>query len=299
MANSIDSGVNDVRVDRRAFAAFTKKLTPLNAFSTSFSDTAADPGATIKVLRETYPDQAVATKSSHTAYSVQDADSTTISMTLGQPIYVSYAVDDVDVASSSVVNIEAFAGGKGNHLANGVLQTVWDDITAANFGSAAFTGAASTFDIDDVYDIKDAMDDADVPEDNRSLVLSNAYATALLKDNTITNNPNAGDMPLRSGSLGRLAGFDIFTSNVVPDNSQNLVGFACHPSAFTVAMRYLAPQSGNTYERAEPMTDPESGITMGVRQWYDNSTGQKIRVYECVIASAIGHAAGLKRLVSA
>ena len=297
MANSIDSGVNNVIVANSAFQAFQKKLQSFAAFSTSFSSEAAQPGSTIKVLKETYPDEAAATKSANTAYTIQDADSTTVSITLGQPIYTSFQLDDVERASSSVVGLERFAQGKGNHVANAVLQTVWDDITNANFASKV-TVATASFDLDDVYDMKDLLDDNDAPEDGRSLVLSNAVATNLLKDASITGNLNAGDAPLRQGSLGTIAGMDVYTTNVLPGNSENLTGFACVSSAFAVGMRYLQPAAGHKYSRAEAVTD-SSGITLGVREWYDENSGNQRCVMEAVVGSAVGQGTGLVRLVSA
>ena len=80
---------------------------------------------------------------------------------------------------------------------------------------------------DNVYDMKDVLDDADAPEDGRSLILSNAVATNLLKDDSINGNLNAGDEPLRAGALGTIAGMQIFTTNVLPANAENLTGFAC------------------------------------------------------------------------
>ena len=64
-------------------------------------------------------------------------------------------------------------------------------------------------------------------------------------------------------------------------------------------MRYLAPQDGHKYNRAEPLSDSESGITIGLRDWYDENTGQRKRVWECVYGYEVGIAAGIKRLVSA
>jgi hypothetical protein len=298
MANSI-TGVNDDIIAQSALMAFIKKIQPLNAFSRNFSSDAARPGDKVSVLRETYPDVAAADKTTHADYTIQDCDSDAVEISLGQPKYVSWGLDDVEIASSSAVNMETYGSGKGNKLANAVLQTIWDDITNANF-SAKVTVATASFDIDDVYDMKDALDDADAPEDGRSLVLSNAVATNLLKDNTITNNPNAGDQPLRAGSLGRLAGMDVFTTNVLPGNSENLTGFACTADAFAIAQRYLQPQEGHTYYRAEPLIDPAgSGITLGLRDWYDNDSGTRIRVLEWVGGNVVGIAGGLVRLVSA
>ena len=299
MANSVNADVLDEIVAQSALLALKKKIAPFNAFTTNFSAEASRKGDVVRVLVETYPDTAVATKSSHTAYTIQDLDSTTCSITLGQPKYVSFSLDDVEVASSSVVNLEIFGSGKGNKLGAGILTDVLSCITNANFGAAAFTGAASTFDADDVADLKDALDDADVFEDDRVLVLSNAYITNLLKDNAIQSNPNVGGQPIREGVIGRLMGFDVIGSNVIPGNSENLVGFACHPSAIAMAMRYLQPQPGNTYLRAEPITDPESGITMGIRDWYDNSTGVRNNVYECVYGYAVTGLSSLVRIVSA
>lgn len=299
MANSINANVLDEIVSQSALLALKKKIAPFNAFTTNFSSEAARKGDTVRVLVETYPDEAVATKSSHTDYTIQDLDSTTVSLSLGQPKYVSFSLDDVEVASSSVVNLEIFGSGKGNKLGAGILTDVLSCITNANFGAAAFTGAASTWDADDVADVKDALDDADVPDDGRVLVLSNAYITNLLKDNAIQSNPNVGGEPIREGVIGRLMGFDVIGSNVIPSNSENLVGFACHPSSIAVAMRYLQPQASNGYLRAEPMTDPDSGITMGIRDWYDNDSGVRKMVYECVYAYAVTGLSSLVRIVSA
>jgi hypothetical protein len=299
MANGITSTILDEIVSQNALLALTKKIAPINAFTTNFSSEAARKGDTIRVLVETYPNEAADTKTTHSAYSIRDLDSTTASITLSEPVYVSFALDDVEVASSSVVNLEIFGNGKGNKLAVKIMQDVLADITNQNFGAAAFVGAAGTFDADDVADVKDALDDADVPDEGRVLVLSNAYITNLLKDNAIQSNPNIGSEPIREGVIGRLMGFDVIGSNIIPANNENLVGFACHPSAIAVAMRYLQPQPGNSYLRAEPMTDPRSGITMGVRDWYDNDSGVRKMVYECVYGSTVTGLSSLVRITSA
>lgn len=297
MANSI-TGINDDIIASAALDAFIKKMTPLMAFSRNFSSDAAKPGDKVSVFRETYPPDAAEDKTTHAAYTVQDADSDAVEISLGQPKYVSWALDDTEIASSSVLNIERYGRGKGNHLATAVLQNIWAVITNANFGAAGFTGAATTFDVDDVFDLKDAMDDDNAPEDGRSLILSNAFATNLLKDNTLQTNPNAGDGALREGSVGRIAGFDVYTSNVIPANGEQLAGFSCVPDGIAVAMRYLQPQDGHTYLRAEPLTDPGSGMTLGLRDFYDNITGRRIRILECVFGKITGNALGIQRIVT-
>lgn len=297
MANSFASGSNDVILSQMFMNAFLKKLSPVSAFSTNLAAAAAQPGDTIKVPIETYPNVAAATKVTHAAYAEQDIDSTIASITLGQPVYVSLALDDVEIASSSAISLERFAAAKANHLARTVFQTSLAGVLNANFSSKITTTDAN-FDIDDVVDLKDLLDDLDVPEDGRSLVLSYAYVNNLLKDNTLSNNYNAGSQPLRAGVVGELFGFTVYSTGAIPSNSENLTGFACHSSAIALAMRYLQPGPGNSYSAAGPITDPDSGITLGMRRWYENSTGVDQMVFECVFGAAVAQNA-LARIVSA
>lgn len=297
MANSI-TGVNDDIIAQAALEAFVASILPLSAFTTSFSGEAAKKGEKVSVLRTIAAD-AAADKTTHAAYTIQDADNDAVEITLGQPKYVSWGLDDVEIASSSVVNMEVYGKQKGYELARAVLVDIFGAITNANYGAAVFTGAASTFDSDDVIDIATACDTAKMPPEMRALVLSETYAGALCKDNSIKSAANLGSAEvIREGSIGRLSGFDVFKSVLIPSNSENLVGFVAHPAGLAVAMRYLKPQEGNTYLRAEPLTDP-SGITLGLRDWYDNSTGVRQRVLECVFGKITGIAAGIKRIVSA
>lgn len=304
MANSI-TGINDDIISQAILEAFVAGITPLSAFSTNFSDDAARKGDKVSVLRSTGAD-AAATKTTASDYTIQDADSDAIEIALGQPEYVSWALDDVEVASSSVLNLEVYGKQKGFQLAKAVLQKtgkgVWTNITNANYGGAAFTGAATTFDSTDITSstgIKDVCDDADMPLDQRSLILSPAYYNELIADTAVQPQYAIGGTEvIRSGMIPDLFGFKVFMSNLIPANGENLVGFVAHPAGMAVAMRYLQPQEGHKYSRADRVAD-ESGITLGIRDWYDEDSGQRKRVMECVFGAAVGIAGGIKRMVSA
>ena len=298
MANSI-AGINDDIISSGVLRGFTKKIAPLMAFSTNFSADAAKRGEKVSILRDNTAIDAVQTKTTHADYTIQDADSDAVEVTLGQPKYVSWSLDDTEIASSSVLNMEVFGERKGNALASAILTDIWSEVTAANFGGAAFTGAASAFDSDDVFDIKDACDDADWDEEDRYLILSNAYFTALLKDGSIkAADAFGGAEAIRAGQIPMLGGFKVISTNIMPGNSENLVGFAAHRSAIAAAFRYLQPQEGNKYNRAERLTD-ESGITLGLRDWYDEDSGVRKRVVESVYGYETGIGSAIKRLVSA
>jgi len=298
MANSI-TGVNDDIISANVLSGFISGIAPIMALATDFSDDAAKKGDRISVLRDNSTIDGAVTKSSHAAYTIQDANSDSFEISLGQPKYVSWSLDDTEIAQSSVVNLEVFGRRKGHKLAAGILQDILSPVTAANFGSAAFTGAASTFDADDVADIKNAADIADWDAMERYLVLSPAYYNSLLKDAGIASSDAFGGIEaIRQGQIPTLMGFKLIMSNLIPSNGENLVGFASSAQGLATAFRYLQPQEGNTYFRAERLTDP-SGMTLGLRDWYSNDTGVRNRVIESVYGYSVGLPTGMLRIVSA
>jgi hypothetical protein len=296
-ANFSSNGVNDEIIARNILRGFTATVAPLAALSTSFSSEAGRPGETIKVIRDATAIDAVQTKSLGAAYTIQDCDADKVDITLGMPKYVSWSLDDAEVAKASGISLELFGFRKGNALAVGVMQDILGLVTNVNYSTAAFVGAASTFDEDDVADIAKALDDANVPEENRVLVLSTAYIAALRKAGEIKDTSGYGFNAIMSGNIPMLHGMRIIKSNIIPANGENLVGFACDPAAIISAFRYNAPQAGHKYNRAEPVVG-EGGLTLGLRDWYDENSGTRRMVMEAVYGASVGIAAGLKRLNS-
>lgn len=298
MANSI-TGINDDIIAQSALEAFTAWLSPLRAFTLDFNDDAVKRGDKVSIPRTIAADAAT-TKTTQADYTIQDADSDAVEVSLGEPVYVSWALDDTEIASSSVLSLELYGQQKAFQLCKKIFQDVLSVVTNANYGAAAYADAAGTFDSDDVVDIKDACDDADMPMAPRSLLLSNAYYNALLKDTGIKgSDAYGGAEAIREGRIPNLAGFNLYQSNLIPGNSENLVGLAAHPSAIAIAMRYLMPQEGHKYNRAERFTDPELGAVLGLRDWYDEDSGTRKRVLESVYGYVAGITSGIKRITSA
>ena len=297
MANST-TGIQDDIIARSVLQGFTAAIAPLAALNTLFSDAAAQKGDRVSVPRLASALDAALDKSVGGAYTIQDIDSDAIEIVLSNHKYVSMGADDIEVANSSALVLERYGLRKGNLLARTVAQDIFSLITNANFGAAAHTGTAANFDEDDVADIALACDNADMPTDDRYLVLSNAYIANLRKSNSITDTSGYGYNAIQSGNIPMLHGFKIIQSNIIPANGENLVGFATDGSGIASAFRYLAPQAGNKYDRAEPVVG-EGGITLGLRSWYSEDFGNTRTVMECVYGRAVGLPAGIKRIVSA
>jgi hypothetical protein len=297
MSNNI-TGINNDIISQGVLDGFVASILPLTVFTTSFSADAAQRGDRISIPRVGAQDAAV-TKSPSADYTIQDLDSDAVQIQLGEPVYVSGGLSDVEVASSSALSLEIYGKQKGYQLGKKVFQTILANVTAANFGTAGFNGVPSAFDLDSVIDLSTACDTDNMPEDMRALVINELFFANLLKDSAVNQfNTYGSSDPLHNNRIPRLAGFDVYKSTIIPGNSEGLVGFAGHPSALAVAIRYLAPQSPTAYMRAEALTDAATGITIGVREWYDEDSGVLKKVWECCFGSAKGIASGLKRITN-
>ena len=297
MAHST-TGIQDDIIARSVLQGYTQTIAPLAAFATDFSDSAANPGDRVSVPRLNSAIDAALDKSVGGAYTIQDIDSDAVEVVLSNHKYVSMGADDIEVENSSALVLERYGVRKGNLLAKTVLQDIWSEITLANFGAASFTGLASTFDEDDVADVAEDCDGADWNPDDRYLVLSPAYITALRKAGAIKDTSGYGYNAIQSGDIPMLHGFKIIMSNVIPANGENLVGFATDGNGIASAFRYVAPQAGNKYTRAESLVG-EGGQTLGLREWYSEDFGNRRIVVETNYGYETGIAAGIKRLVSA
>jgi hypothetical protein len=285
MANSI-TGINDDIISQAVLEGYTTAIAPLAAFATDFSSEAARRGEKVSIMRDNTAIDAAVDKTTHADYTIQDADSDAVEVTLGQPKYVSWGLDDVEIASSSVLTMERFGRRKGNLLAKTIFQDILSEVTAANFGAAAHTGLASAFDEDDVADVAEA------------LVLSPAYIAALRKAGAIKDTSGYGYNAIQSGDVPMLHGFKVIMSTAIPGNAENLVGFASDGNGIASAFRYLAPQQGHNYTRAEAIVG-EGGMTLGLRDWYSEDSGVRKCVIESVYGYETGIGTGIKRIVSA
>lgn len=281
----------------KALEGYTAALTPLNAFSRNFSAEAVQRGDKVKVF---YTGAADAAEDFAGSYTMQDADAEGLDITINKHHFVSWGLTDKSLSTQPQLSLERFAFQKGFQLGKKVLQTVWADITVANFGAAVFNDAASNFDADDVQDIEKTCDEADWPTMERSLILKPAYYGAVVKDNAVQGTLGVrGNGVLEKSAVPELHNFAMYKSNLVPTNSEDLVGFAVHPDAILIAMRALqVPEAASRSGLLHEVLTNEAGMVMGFRDWYDNDTGTHKRVLEAVYGSRVGNTAGIKRIES-
>jgi len=297
MANTIDSDLYGVTVGNTAIRFMADILKPVSAFSTDFSGEIGNRNESIVVPLTADPTDA-ADKTAGGDYTIQDTTLSETTVSLDSHKYVSWYVTDNDVSTSRFMSVKNVGMEKGQQLAIDVFEDILSQVTNSNYSSAAFTGAASTFDHDDVVDIQSTCDAANWPMFGRNLMLGPTYYNALFKD-AVVGADVYGSALVARGELPQLAGFTLYKCTAIPANSENLVGFAARPSAMAIVNRYLAPagggSSGSIYRS---FSHAETGLTIGYREFYDDDAGVRKAILECWYGYNTGNTSALKRLVS-
>jgi Phage capsid protein len=289
------TNLDDEIFAQSALEAFVKVLAPLRAFSTNFSASPGTKGASVLV-----PVVSNLTATTFAgSYAVSNGAKTVITVSLTGHKFLSVGQDDLTAANSSASSLESFGRQQGAALATLVMQDILSLVTTANF-SLATAVSSTALDVPQLRATRLLLNQNDVPVDPRSMLIDCTPYDALLGVTNFVQAQMFRDTGvLQEGKVMRALGFDFYELNNLFASGASVMGFACHPNAIAIAMRYLAPQSGNTYEAAGPVTDPETGLTLGLRKFYDNATGTRYIAMEANYGYAKGLSTGgrvLKRL---
>ena len=268
----------------------------MRAFSSNFSPEPADKLDTIRVPIVGAPSPASDFSGSYTT----DVDSSidVAPVQLNRHKYKTVHVTAREAAETALNVLETLVGSAVKQLAQDVLQDIFTEITAANYGAPGIAALASTaFDYKKVLGVRESCGAARMPSTDRALVLDAAYFSNLLGDDIVAKSfmtpvalPGVVD-----GHIRRLAGFDVYETTILSNTDEKLVGFAGHPSCLAVAMRYLQPVA--QYDEAGAVTDPETGLTFGYLRYTETSSNRIFVTVECLYGFKVAIASGLKRIV--
>jgi hypothetical protein len=295
---TINTALNDALIAQNALEAFTKKLAPLSAISTSYSNEATRRGASISV--PVVASISASNFSSSTGYEVGGGTLDAVTVNLSNHKIASVALTDQDVAKSSTVDINKWSYQIGKSLAQTLLTDVFSNITAANFGTTnKVTKATASVGLADLRAMRTlaVKNDLDISECSVFLA-ADVYDKLLGESNVIANLALQGNA-LGTGAVPTLFGMPIYELNFIPSNSEGLTGFLIHPSALAVAVRVLEPQDTSMYLATSQVTDDVSGVSMGYRRHYNPGKGTHFLNGEIVYGVATGLSSSVVRLVSA
>ena len=279
-----------------ALAKFNQFLAPISAFSVGFNAEAARKGDTIRV--PVFPTSTAGAFGGD--YSGTDRTVTGVDISLNQHVFDSVAFTDRELAESPADYFAGMGAQLGKAVARKVLETVMADITAANFGDAAgdkLVVAEASFAATSVTSIRQKLAAKGISAMDAALVLSIGNYASLLNSNNVLAYALGSNDAVSKGEIKNLYGFSrAIESNIIPSNSEALSGFACAKQAIGVGMRYLAPQSSVGLIDAGMVTEPETGITLGIRVIPEPLAGQVHYAVECLFGHAVTDGSSLVRI---
>lgn len=291
-----------------AIVDFRRRLLSLGQFSTVYQNVPLE--GTNKVEVPFYDLDSVASISWNPSNGYNTGSNTTTDKreitigygaSYGDRLRVDLAFTSEEIARQPFLNIKQLLQLKIDKLAYDIVTDVLGIVTVANYGTAAVTKTAATFDSDDIVNMKLAC--KTWPEMGRSLFLDSEYDAALLKDVSFKNWMNAAsDSAIKEGRLyPRVVGFDYVEIPTIPTNSENLVGFAAWKSAILFATAPVPPvqevrNAGTTYEI---FVDDQTGIGFEYRTFGSNVLDTATHVVEVSYGFAKGNANALKAIRSA
>lgn len=290
---------DDVQViAQEAVSAAVPVLLPINSFSTQLSSSATVLNDVAKVpVYNTAPD---ATEYNAATNNYETADSTSVAfvdVTLSKHLKTTFSLTSQQL--KKVDPAQMIRAGV-NGLIKKVITNAMANITAANFGAAGFTGAASTFDSDDMVDLR-TIASAGAWGMDRFAVMSEDYIGSLLKDTSIKSWQNSNtDLALKEAELPKLSGFGVVESTFIPANGENLVGFVTDSSAIALATALPdAEGDDSNLVDIQVITEPQSGFTFVLATHFAPATRSKFYTCEVLNGSAVTGSGRLSRMVSA
>ena len=301
--NTVDAELNLNVILDAAISAFRRAVFPITMFASVFRNVQLK--GTNKVAVPYYPLEGSASRDFDQAdgYVFDDDSATQMKeVTVNKRKYQPLHFTSSELARIPYLNAQKLGALKGEKLAYDVLVDILSLVTNANYGTAIFTGAASGFDSDDVVDIRTALNKVPWPMSGRGLMVNPDYDGALLKDASFKAAYALGsDVAVRTGQLPNIFGFEYATSNAVPGNSENLIGFAAYMSAVLVVFSPIEPAESikKLLVDYQIATDPDTQISIEYRHWGDPGSDTDKRVLEVNYGYDKGEAAALKRMVSA
>ena len=293
MANTL-TDLKDVRIAQAALMPWMTELMPLSIFSTNFGPTSADKGDTVKVPVVGAPSPSSDFDGNYVKNI--DSEASTIPVVLNKHKFKTVHMTAKEAATTAVTLLEKLVSTAAQQLAIDVLMDIFSAIKKNQFATATDVASAEDFSYKTVLKIREACNKAKMPKAGRSLVLNTSLNTALLADDIVSRSfiTNLAQPGVVEARINRLAGLNVYETDCVPDNGENLAGFVTHPSAMAVAMRYLQPIAN--YDEAGAVTDPVTGLTFGYLRYTDTTSNKVYITLECLYGYQVIRPAALQRI---
>jgi len=268
MANTI-AGVNLAAVAQESLPALQSLFAPLGALQTDFSADVAARGESVTTRVPTKP----TAQDLSAGYTATDVAMTSKTISLSTFYGFVWGFTDVERSKSSIMLNDLFVAPALQALGDKVFGDMWNLVVNANFATSS-TITAANFDRDDIADLGATLTNTKkAPKMQRAIVCNPSYYASLVK------SLNSAEIPgmtaeKTEGRVPRVAGFDIYETDLADANAENLGAFAFQKSSLLMAGRSVdATGALEAGVQVEDVVIPDLGLPVQFRRWYDPDAG--------------------------
>ncbi len=295
MPNSLGTA-NGTLIAQRILSTLLEEFPFLSRITTDFSQDAVLFNQLIKVQ---LPSAMAASDYSTTdGYVAGAAAQTEVDLTVDCFKHVTYGFNDVERSSTAVPLIERFARNAAHALGLSMMTDLLELVTAAHFtNSTLLTPAAA--DIGSLVALNKKLNVRKLPRAGRFFLTNSDGYEYLSQDSRLVANPGSPSGTVRSGELGNVHGVATIEYPQLPANAEALWAIGGTPEALIIATRVPAIPTTPVPGSIENVTEPNTGLSLQMRSWYDMQKGQEFRSFVLMYGVAVGNAACLERFRSA
>ena len=233
-----------------------------------------------------------------TGYAPDDQAQVDVSVEINKHAYAGYSITDVERSTSQIDLNQRYADKVAYALGRKVCDDLMALIVTANFPNESEIDVAD-FGRNSVVDIGTKLNKRFIPDMGRFIFVNSDYYNALQKDEALYKtyiNPAANDV-VTSGMLPDVNGFAVVEYPTLPENTEDLVGFAGIREGLIMAARVpdVPKHTGDTVIRV--VTDPRTGLSVQVRDRYDGRLGKQEVSFTLMYGFAPGNKPVLERIV--
>ena len=246
---------------------------------------------------------AVQSYSTSTGYAATPASDTDVPVTITAHRYVQVDYNANELASTGrdLFTEQALAGIYS--LAEDYVLALYALLTSTNYTNKTVI-ALGSFNRSGMIGLGTSLFSRKVPRRGRTLLLNSSYYGQLMQDASIVSlDAFQNAEGITEYTLPRVAGFDIGCAADLPGNSINLTGVAFTKEAIVGATRipfdYVDAQLGSTYGSNVPVTDPDTGLVLGLTQYVNHDAGVSRWRVALMYGCALGDANRAQLLTSA
>lgn len=215
-------------------------------------------------------------KTAGAGVTLQNPSSSSVNVTLSAHEEVSFVVEDAAQAQANQELIELHS----RQAVVALAEKIETDLAGLYSGFSNIVGtpgvAASRASF---LALRQQLNDNKAPMSGRFVVVSPAGEVDVLGDSNLESYwANARPEGVSEGSIGRVDGFDVYMSQLVPASGVGATSIAGTPEFGIMAMRNL-PTNRAPGVRQATQTDPASGLTLRVTASYDTDLlGVKVTI---------------------